>query len=55
MERSGASNGLPRSAAAVIDKEPAIVVREPDPALHLTSQNDQLMSEHCILRFKPDL
>jgi len=26
------------------DKEPAIVVRQPDPALHLTPQDDQLMS-----------
>ena len=37
------------------DKETAIVVREQNPALHLTSQNDQLMSERRILSFKPDL
>jgi hypothetical protein len=38
-----------------LDKEPAIVVRELDPALHLTPQNDQLMSESRILGFKPAL
>ena len=32
-----------------LDQEPAIVVREPDPALQLTPQNDQLMSERRIL------
>ena len=35
-----------------LDKEPAIVVREPDSALYLTPQNDQLMSECRILCFK---
>jgi hypothetical protein len=38
-----------------LDKKPAIVVCEPDPALHLTPQNDQLMSEHRILSLKPAL
>lgn len=38
-----------------LDKEPAILVREPDPTLHLTPQNDQLMSECRILCFKPAL
>jgi hypothetical protein len=33
----------------------AIVVREPNAALHLTSQNDQLLSERRILSFKPAL
>ena len=37
------------------DKEPAIVVRKPGPAAHLTSQNDQLMSECHVLCFKPAL
>jgi hypothetical protein len=32
-------------AIVVLDKEPAIVVYEPDPPLHLTPQDDQLMSE----------
>jgi hypothetical protein len=38
-----------------LDKEPAIVVCEPDPALHLTPQNDQLMSERRVLGFKSAL
>jgi hypothetical protein len=38
-----------------LDKEPAIIIREPDPALHLTPQNDQLMSERRALGFKPAL
>jgi hypothetical protein len=32
-----------------------VVVHEPDPALHFTPQNDQLMSERRILSFKPAL
>jgi len=32
---------------------PAIVVGEPDPVLHLTPQNNQLMSEGRILCLKP--
>jgi hypothetical protein len=39
--------------AIQLDKEPAIVVREPDLAPHLTPQNDQLMSERRVLGFKP--
>jgi hypothetical protein len=39
----------------LLDKEPAVVVRQPDPALHLTPQNDQLMSENRILCLKPTL
>jgi hypothetical protein len=38
-----------------LDKEPAIVVCEPDPALQFTPQNDQLMSERRVLGFKPTL
>jgi len=44
-----------RKPSIQLDKEPAIVVREPDPALHLTPQNDQLMSEGHVLCFKPAL
>jgi hypothetical protein len=44
-----------RKPAIQLDKEPAIVVCEPDPALHLTPQNDQLMSERRVLGFKPAL
>jgi hypothetical protein len=38
-----------------LDKEPTIVVCEPDLALHITPQNDQLMSENRILCLKPAL
>jgi hypothetical protein len=31
------------------------VVREASPAIQLASQDDQLMSKHCILRLKPDV
>src|SRR5665213_1356179 len=42
-----------RKPSIQLDQEPAIVVREPDPAMHLAPQNDQLMSEHRILCLKP--
>ncbi len=35
------------------DQEPAVIVRQPDPAMHLTPQNDNRMSEHRILSLKP--
>jgi len=41
--------------AIQLDKEPAGAVREPDPAMQFTPQNDQLMSERRILSFKPAL
>jgi hypothetical protein len=44
-----------RKPSIQLDKEPAIVVGEPDPALHLTPQNDQLLSECRVLCFKPAL
>jgi hypothetical protein len=44
-----------RKPSIQLDKEPAIAVREPDPPLNLTPQNDQLMSERRILCFKPAL
>ena len=44
-----------REPSIQLDKEPAIVVREPDPALHLTPQDDQLMSERRILCLKSAL
>ena len=37
------------------DKEQAIVVREPNAAVHFTPQNDQLMSERRVLSLKPAL
>src|SRR5471032_2874552 len=33
----------------------AVVVRQPDPALHLAPQNDQLMSENRVLCLKSAL
>jgi hypothetical protein len=44
-----------RKPSIYLDQEPAIVVRQPDPALHLTPQNDQLMSENRILCLKSAL
>src|ERR1035438_6056171 len=44
-----------RKPAIQLDKKPAVVVRQPDSALHLTPQNDQLMSENRILCLKSAL
>ena len=44
-----------RKPSIQLDKEPAIVVRKPGSAAHLTPQNDQLMSERRVLCFKPAL
>jgi hypothetical protein len=44
-----------RKPSIQLDQEPAIIVREPDPALYPTPQNDQLMAERRILGFKPQL
>ena len=44
-----------REPSIQLDEEPAIVVRQPDPTLHLASQDDQLMSERRILGLKPAL
>jgi len=41
--------------AIQLDKEPAIIVREPDTAMQPTPQDNQLMSKHRILCFKPQL
>src|ERR1700692_4292752 len=38
-----------------LDKEPAIVVREPDAAALPTPQDNQLMSKHRVLCLKPHL
>ena len=43
-----------RKPSIHLDEEPAIVVREMSAALHLTSQDHQLMSERGILSLKPD-
>ena len=44
-----------RKPTIQLDKEPAVAVRQPDPDLNLTPQNDQLMSENRILRLKSAL
>ena len=44
-----------RKPAIQLDKEPAVVIREPDPTAHFAPQNDQLMSERCVLGLKPAL
>jgi hypothetical protein len=38
-----------------LDKEPAIMVREPDATMQPAPQDNQLMSEHRVLGFKPQL
>src|ERR1700720_4529450 len=38
-----------------MDKEPAIIVREPDATTQPTLQDNQLMSKHRVLSFKPQL
>jgi len=44
-----------RKPSIQLDKEPAVFVRQAGPALHLTPQYDQLMSENRILCLKPHL
>src|ERR1700704_1944527 len=41
--------------AIELDKEPAIIVREPDATMQPTLQDNQLMSKHGVLGFKPQL
>jgi hypothetical protein len=41
--------------AIQLDKEPAIMVREPDATMQPTPQDNQLMSKHRVLGFKPQL
>src|SRR5580698_4631544 len=36
-------------------QEPSIMVRQPDATMQPTSQDDQLMSQHRVLGFKPQL
>ncbi len=38
-----------------LDKEPAVVVREPDATMQPALQDNQLMSKHRVLSFKPQL
>ena len=44
-----------RKPSIQLDQEPAVVVRQPNPTMNLTPQNDQLMSKHRILCLKPAL
>jgi len=41
--------------AIQLDKEPAIMVREPDATMQSTPQDNQLLSKHRVLSFKPQL
>src|ERR1700736_6547075 len=41
--------------AIQLDKEPAIMVREPDATMQPTPQDNQLMSKHRVLSLKPQL
>jgi hypothetical protein len=41
--------------AIQLDKEPSIMVRQPDPTVQPAPQDNQLMSKHCVLSFKPQL
>src|SRR5260370_24094790 len=38
-----------------MDKEPEIIVRKPDATMQPTLQDNQLMSKHRVLSFKPQL
>jgi hypothetical protein len=42
-----------RKPVIQLDEEPAIMVREPDATMQATPQNDQLISKHRVLGFKP--
>ena len=44
-----------RTPSIQLDKEPAVVVREPDATRQPTPQDNQLMSKHRVLSFKPQL
>jgi hypothetical protein len=52
-DREDLQNG--RKPAIQLDKEPAVVVRQPGHALDRTPQYDQLMPENRILCLKPAL
>jgi hypothetical protein len=58
QERLGPDDGEKlqdrRKPAIQLDKEPAIVVREPDATMQ-PPQDNQLMSKHRVLSFKPQL
>jgi hypothetical protein len=41
------------TAAIQLDKEPTIMVRQPDATTRPAPQDNQLMSKHRVLSFKP--
>src|SRR6476619_7162874 len=41
--------------AIQLDKEPAIIVRKPDATMQPAPQDNQLMSKHRVLGFKPQV
>jgi hypothetical protein len=41
--------------AIQLDQEPAVMVRELDATMQPTPQENQLMSKHRVLSFKPQL
>ena len=41
--------------AIYLDKEPSIMVRQPDATMQPTPQDNQLISKHRVLGFKPQL
>src|SRR6476646_4924454 len=44
-----------RTPSIQLDKEPAIFVRKPDATMEPAPQDNQLMSKHRVLSFKPQL
>jgi hypothetical protein len=50
-----ARNRRVTTPAIQLDEEPAIMVREPDATMQPTLQDNQLMSKHRFLTFKPQL
>jgi hypothetical protein len=44
-----------RNPAVELDKEPAIIVRKPDATMQPAPQDNQLMSKHRVISFKPQL
>jgi len=58
-QRLGPADGEDRQdrwkPAIQLDKEPAIMVREPDATMRPAPQDNQLMSKHRVLSFKPQL
>jgi len=44
-----------RKPSIHLNEEPAIIVREPDATMQPTPQDNQLMSKHRVLSFKPQL